>query len=390
MTDPMNDFSRQATARAAEGETLRPAQTGAWRPEAFGAEGGRIATIGPQDVRPLVPGLDLWDCWPLADEAGMTVHHLGRTWWFFLSAPQFPDPVQRHGHARIRLLSRGADGWRDHGNALPDGASPGSREWAGSAVLSADGVTVTLYYTVAGRRGEAALTFEQRLFAASGRLTEQGLGQWLAPQEIVVADGAVYQRADDQVELAPGTLKAFRDPFFFSDPATGCDHLVFTASAGWASHPLNGMIGLAIRTPQGWRLEAPLLDAVGVNNELERAQAHYRGGRYYVLWSTQSHTFAPQGPVGPNGIYGMVAESLSGPWRPINGSGLVAANSTEEPQQSYSWVVTGEDEVWSFIDYWGLGGRTLSAHPELIRRHFGGTVAPVFRLRFDGDRVTIA
>ena len=366
-----------------------PAETSQWRPVAFGAEGGRIATIAADDVRPLVPGLDLWDCWPLTDAHGATARHAGRTWWFFLSAPQFPDPVQRHAHARIRLLSRGADGWRDHGNALPDGLTPGSREWAGSAVLGPDG-GVTLYYTVAGRAGEPALTFEQRLFAVQGRLSAEGIAGWGDPAELVVADGVIYQVANDQVELAPGTLKAFRDPFFFHDPVTGQDHLIFTASAGWSAASHNGMVGLATRTAAGWRLDTPLVDAVGVNNELERAQVHYRDGAYYLFWSTQRHTFAPGAPAGPNGIYGMVADHLRGPWRPLNGSGLVAANSAAEPQQSYSWVVTGEDEVWSFVDYWGLGGRTLQDHPELVRAQFGGTAAPVFRLRFAGDTVTIA
>lgn len=372
-----------------EADRLTSPATSSWRPQGFAAEGGRIATITAADVQPLVPGLDLWDCWPLTDESGNTVIHGGRSWWFFLSAPQFPDPVQRHGHARIRLLSRGEDGWRDHGNALPDGATPGSREWAGSAVLAADGAGVTLYYTVAGRAGEPALTFEQRLFAVAGVLTANGPGHWGVPHEIVVADGAVYQVANDAVELAPGTLKAFRDPFFFRDPTTGRDHLIFTASAGWNAESHNGMVGLATRTAAGWELATPLVDAVGVNNELERAQVHYRAGRYYLFWSTQTHTFAPTAPAGPNGIYGMVADRLAGPWRPINGSGLVAANAPDEPRQSYSWVLTGEDEVWSFVDYWGLTGRSPADHPELLRSHFGGTAAPVFRLRFAGDLVDI-
>jgi levansucrase len=363
---------------------------GQWRPARFGDEGGRIPTIHAEQVRPLVPGLDLWDCWPLTEEDGRTAVVGGRHWWFFLSAPQFPDPVQRHGHARIRLLSHGADGWRDHGHALPDHANPGSREWAGSAVLAPDGMGLTLYYTVAGRRDEAALTFEQRIFAVTARMTEAGPEHWGEPAEILAADGVTYQVADDRVERAPGTLKAFRDPFFFRDPATGLDHLVFTASAGWADRPHNGMVGLATRTPAGWQLDQPLLDAVGVNHELERAQVHCRDGLYYALWSTQRHTFAPEAPAGPNGIYGMVAPGLRGPWRPINGSGLVAANSAEEPQQSYSWVVTGEDEVWSFVDYWGLAGRSLKDHPDLVRSRFGGTAAPVFRLVFAGDSVTVA
>lgn len=382
----------QAISRAPDCNPLHsvPAVTGAWRPQAFGGEGGRIPPIAAHDVCPLVAGLDLWDSWPLAHEDGRTVEIDGRQYWFFLSAPQFPDPVQRHGHARIRLLSRGGDGWRDHGNALPDGLNPGSREWAGSAVLENDGRRVTLYYTVAGRRGEAALTFEQRLFAVPGLLGGNGPGDWGEPVEIVAADGVRYAVANDRVELAPGTLKAFRDPFFFRDPATGLAHIVFSASAGWTGESHTGMVGLATRTAQGWVLEDPLVEAVGVNHELERAQAHFRNGCYYLFWSTQSHTFAPAAPRGPNGIYGMVGDSLRGPWRPVNGSGLVAANPAGEAAQSYSWVVTGEDEVWSFVDYWGMQGRSLADHPELVRSQFGGTAAPVFRLAFEGGTVRIA
>lgn len=373
-----------------KGLQSRPERTGIWRPTAFPPGADKIPVIGADDVRPLVPGLDLWDSWPLAHPDGRTAVIDGRQIWFFLSAPQFADPVERHGHARIRLLSRpvdgGADSWRDHGHALPDGLNPGSREWAGSAVLEDDG-GVTLYYTVAGRRGEAALSFEQRLFAVTGTLAADGIGDWDEPAELCAPDGVRYVRAAGTEAGAPGTIKAFRDPFFFRDPVTGRDHIVFTASAAWSADPHNGMVGLATRTADGWVLDDPLIDAVGINNELERAQAHFRGGCYYLLWSTQTHTFAPPGPAGPNGLYGMVADSLAGPWRPINGTGLIAANPADEAAQSYSWVVTGEDEVWSFVDYWGMRGRALADHPELLRTRFGGTAAPVFRLVFDGDSV---
>lgn len=367
----------------------RPAGVSGWRPARI-AQGGAIPEITAGDVTPLVPGLDLWDCWPLARPDGATAEVGGRHWWFFLSAPHFADPVERHGHARIRLLSRGGDGWRDHGNALPDGLNPGSREWAGSAVLEEDGATVTLYFTAAGQRGEATPTFSQRIFATTARMTPEGPQGWSEPDEILRADGLRYALADEEVEPGPGLLKAFRDPFFFRDPRTGAAHLVFSASAGWSDHSHGGMAGIATHGADGWRLDDPLVEAVGVNNELERAQVHFRDGRYYLFWSTQAHTFAPDAVAGPNGLYGMVADRLEGPWRPLNGSGLVAANPAHEPRQAYSWVVTGEDKVWSFVDLWGLAGRDPDRDPALLRDRFGGTVAPPFRLVFAGDRVTIA
>lgn len=381
----MTSNSPQANDQHADHRNA-PAGISRWAPQSIA--GGEIPLITAADAVPILPDLDLWDNWPLAHEDGRTVVHNGRQYWFFLSAPRFPDPGQRHDAARIRLASLGADGWRDHGNAMPDGMNPGTREWAGSAVLHDDGVSVTLLFTAAGRRGEAP-SFEQRLFASAGRLGADGPGEWQTPQEIVAADEVRYVVAREAVGK-PGLIKAFRDPAWFRDPATGERHVLFTASAGWDDDDYNGIVGIATLRDGRWVLGDPLVEAVGVNNELERVHIVTRDGRYYLFWSTQRRTFAPDGVTGPNGLYAMVASSLSGPWIPVNGSGLVAGNPAGEPTQSYSWWVTGEGEVWSFIDHWGMRGRNFADHPELLRGQFGGTPSPVFRLAFAGERVSIA
>ena len=298
--------------------------------------GAELPLITAADAAPSMPGLDLWDSWPLAHEDGRTALVEGRELWFFLSFECFPDPGQRHDAAKIRLASLGHDGWRDHGAALPAALSPGTREWAGSAVLHDDGASVTLFFTAAGRRGQGS-SFEQRLFAASARLEQGGLGSWQEPAELVRADGDRYVIAAQTVG-APGMIKAFRDPAWLRDPATGQCHLLFTASAGWGDAGYNGVIGLATRGATGaWALDDPLIDAVGVNNELERPHVIVQDGRYYLFWSTQRRTFDPVCATGPNGLYAMVADRLSRSYRPVNGSGLVAANPAAEPTQGYSW-----------------------------------------------------
>lgn len=375
------------TNPAALSPLAAPAGVTPWRPGPIA--GAEIALIGPGDTAPILPDLDLWDSWPLAREDGTSARIAGREYWFFLSAPRLPDPGQRHNAARIRLASLGGDGWRDHGNCLPESLSPGSREWAGSALLHDDGQRVTLFFTAAGRRGQGH-SFEQRLFAAEGRLTTEGPGAWDRCTEVVRADGSRYFVAAES-EGTPGMIKAFRDPAWLRDPQTGKAHLLFTASAGWDAADFNGVIGLATRGADGtWRLGDPLVEAVGVNNELERPHVLVRGGHYYLFWSTQRRTFDPAVPGGPNGLYAMVADRLQGPYRPVNGDGLVAGNPAAEPTQGYSWWVTGEGAVWSFVDHWGLTGRSFDSHPDLLRGQFGGTPAPVFHLAFDGDRVTIA
>lgn len=357
----------------------------AWRPLEF--SGDAISLIEAADAAPILPQLDLWDNWPLADEAGQTVTHGGRQYWFFLSAPRLPDPGLRHNVARIRLASLGPDGWRDHGHALPDGLNPGAREWAGSAVLHDDGHSVTLFFTAAGRPQEP-LSVEQRLFSVAGTLGADGPGGWSEPVELVQADRIRYVETRGS-HGEPGMIKGFRDPAWFRDPATGLAHILFTASAAWSHDPFNGIIGLATWDGSCWHLDDPLIEAIGVNNELERPHVLVREGRYYLFWSTQRRTFAPAAVAGPNGLYAMVADNLNGPWRPVNNAGLVAANPPGEPTQGYSWWTTRSGEVWSFVDHWGMKGRQLDSAPELLRQQFGGTPAPVFRLAFAGDRITI-
>lgn len=357
-----------------------------WEPRSFDRL-PELPVLGEGDVRPFLPGLDVWDCWPLQDEAGVTVVHQGRQWWFFLSAPQLPDPVERHAVARLRLASIGEGGWRDHGGVLDPATTPGSREWAGSAVLMVDGRTVSLFFTAAGRRG-GDFTFEQRLFVVEGALSAEGPGQWGVPREIVAADGSRYFLGE-QREGGPGKIKGFRDPAWFRDPQTGQRHILFTASSATGSHSHDGLVGFAKLTDGQWQLDDPLIDAIGVNNELERPHVLYRDGSYYLFWSTQRSVFAPDAVVGPTGLYAMTARAFTGPWVPVNGNGLVACTPAAEPMQTYSWWVTGEGEVWSFVDHWGLKGRVLADHPELLRSSFGGCPAPVFRLDFNGERVTV-
>lgn len=350
----------------------------------------RPGLIGAADIVPLVSDRDLWDMWQLQREDGATAVLDGRSYWFFLAAPRYPDPNQRHDVARIRLLSHGDEGWRDHGDALPDAFTPGSREWSGSATLASDDETVTLYFTASGRR-EGGPRFEQRLFATEGRLRRATgfvkIEEWTTPNELFAADGTVYAAARED-QPTNGMILGFRDPGYFRDPADGCEYILFSGSAAWTTDIYDGVIGIAQRQGDRWMLLPPLVEAIGVSKELERAHMIARNGLYYLFWSTSAARFAP-GIRGQTGLYGMVADRIAGPWTPLNDTSLVAANPPEEPAQAYCWWVTAELDVISFVDQWGMQGRNLSEHPHLLRKQFGGTVAPIFRLHLAGSRATI-
>lgn len=348
-----------------------------------------LPIIGSPEALALLPEFDLWDCWPLQHEDGSTAEIDGCQYWFFLSSPRIGDPGERHHHARIRLFRYEGGHWTDLGPVLSDDKRPGNADWAGSCVLHDDGRTISLFFTAAGRRGEGP-SFEQRIFACTGELVAgSGPGRWQTPTELFSSDGELFTVVD-QVDGLPGEVKAFRDPAWFRDPATGKAHLLFTGSAAYSDDPHNGVIGFATMGADGWTLGTPLIDAVGVNNELERPHVLFRDGLYYLFWSTQRHTFSPGVAAGPNGLYCAVAENFEGPWSPANTGGLVVSNPAAEPMQAYSWWVTGEGEVWSFVDYWGMEGRSLRDHPELQRERFGGTPAPRFRLKFEGRTVGLA
>jgi levansucrase len=334
--------------------------------------------------------------WPIQRSDNSTAQFEGWTLWMVLSAPVLPDPDQRHGIARIRLIGERAGEWRDCGNLLPDGLNPGSREWAGSAIYDPETSMVTLFYTVAGYRGEEPQTFAQRLFQTSGTLEfsdgNARVCDWSIPVESVASDDDWYVLVN-QSEGRPGFIKGFRDPAYFRDPADGAVYLLFTGSLKNSESAWNGVIGLAkanVASLTSWELLPPVLAADGLNNEQERPHVIYRDGLYYLFWSTQRHVFAPDGPSGPNGLYGMVAPSVLGPYEPLNGTGLVAANPPKAPFQTYSWWVNSDLEVAGFVDLVGLDGKSAVDEPAWRRAHFGGVPAPRFRIELDGSNACVA
>ena len=304
----------------------------------------------------LLPDHYLWDMWPVQCSNGTTAEIGGGTLWMVLSSPICDDPEARHGMARIRLIHQDNHNstWCDLGNLLPSGLNPGSREWAGSAILNADQSRVTVYFTATGHSGETRLTFGQRLFEAHADVHivdgTPSLQNWSDPIECVANCGTYYLQVDEH-NGAPGKIKAFRDPAWFRDPAGG-DYLVFAASMpSGGTH--NGAVGIAVAdgaAAGGWQLLPPLLSADGLNNELERPHILHRDGLYYLFWSTHDFTFADGEPKGPSGLYAMVAPSVLGPYTPLNGSGLVAANPESARAQAYSWLVLDDLRVAAFVD----------------------------------------
>ena len=344
----------------------------------------------------LFPEYDLWDLWPVQNPDGSVAEIGGGGLWMVLSAPRQHDPNIRHDIARTRLLFQKSGDWHDCGLLFPDDRNPGSREWSGSAFYEAGTGKITAFFTAAGRRGEISRSFEQRLFEASGTLDLFGphpkITNWSSAGPLVSNDGHHYvDLAKDQG--VPGSIRGFRDPYWFRDPLDGQSYILFTGSQPAGVPQCNGVIGIAAECDSpdkpGFKLLPPVVSADGVANEMERPHMLARSGLYYLFWSSQRSVFAESGPKGPTGLYGMVGRSVTGPFKPLNGSGLVIANPEKEPRQAYCWQVLDSLEVVSFVDHWGLQGRDPLVDPVLNREQFGGTIAPMLRIEINGSETRL-
>lgn len=334
-----------------------------------------IPPVGETGHGALDPARLYWDMWPLQDAAGHAARPAGRELWMALTAPDRGDPALRHFEAKIHWLERYGNDWLDHGPVLPDMGVPYEREWAGSALI--DDGTVTLFFTAAGTAARAG-GYQQELWAAHAKMGADGWPTgWTTPAPLVTSYGPHYMPADAH-EGEAGKIKAFRDPAYFRDPADGAEYLAFTASLAGSDSAFNGAFGLARKRADGtWELLPPAIHAEGVNNELERAHLVFHAGSYYAFWSTQTSTFADGLGHAPGGLYGMVADSMEGPWRPLNGTGLVLANPEDAPQQTYSWYVDADLTVCSFVDV-------------LPHDSFGGVPAALLHLTLDGETAGVA
>jgi levansucrase len=290
-------------------------------------------------------------------------------------------PEARHDHARLRLLRRDPQGWQDLGVLFPDEASPGSREWSGTAVFDAATSQLRVLYTATGRRGEATPTFRQRLFEARGEVRGGRVVSWSRHAEVITA-APPYLPADE-ADSAPGLCRAFRDPFLFRDPADGSEYLLFAASVPDGDQPHAGAIGIAARHGGAWVLQPALLDAAGVNHELERPHLLHQDGLYYLFFSTHGQSFS-RGLTGRTGLYGFCASDVRGPYLPLNGSGLVLGNPDHTPYANYAWQVLTDGRVVSFMTYPSCG-----PGPVPHDAAFAGTIAPFLQLRLNGAETRI-
>ncbi|WP_160135500.1 glycoside hydrolase family 68 protein [Halococcus salsus] len=368
------------------------------------------APLIDEPVDKLSDSLYIWDTWPLRNRDGSITKINGYQVIFSLTAPNDVPPGARHNLARIRYFySKNGHDWTLGGEAFENPL--GHHQWAGSAMYDQTEDQLYLFYTaVSDGNLPPRERYRQRLAFAKGASMETSsegvsLTGSFEHHKIAEADGQTYQTLEQSVDQ--GIVYAFRDPWYFQHPETGEDYVVFEGNTriedpsayqnDW--YKWNGNVGIAQATNEeltDWELQEPLLEAITTNQQLERPHIVVNRGNYYLFTISHKFTFAP-GLTGPDGLYGFVADSMDGDYQPLNDGGLVVANPTEQPFQTYSHLALPHGDnllVTSFLNFQDLPGESLDSvselSPEEQKAVFGGTLAPSLRVQLKGSETRIS
>ncbi|MFT8391190.1 MAG: glycoside hydrolase family 68 protein [Sporolactobacillus sp.] len=318
--------------------------------------------------------LDVWDSWPLQNADGTAANYHGYHIVFALAG----NPSNSSDTFIYLFYQKAGDtsinSWKNAGRVFTPDAhlqtsdpylQKQSEEWSGSATLTQDG-KIRLFYTDREpwapdqkMYGDQILTTAQVNVqsSADNTLKIDGTEDY---KSIFAGDSKYYQTAEQGIEnsLDNHTL---RDPHYVED--NGHKYLVFEANTGtedgyqgddqlnnWAYYGgspsyfqkerasllnspkrdlaavANGALGI-IELNNDYTLKKvmkPLITSNTVTDEIERANVFKKNGNWYLFTDSRGAKMTIDG-VSDKDVYmlGFVSHSLTGPYKPLNGSGLV-------------------------------------------------------------------
>jgi len=260
----------------------------------------------------------LWDFWLVSPHEweGDSLYHL-----FYLQAPRtLSDPNMRHGVATVGYaVSHDLRQWKYCGTVLEAGL-PGSWDdraiWTGSVTIR-DGVAY-MFYT--------ALSFAERApVQRIGLAISSDLLHWERHPGNPLLE--VDTRWYEQQGTERWQEQTWRDPYVVYSADEQVYYMFLSARV--KSGPLDGrgVIGLARSTDLlSWDVLPPV-SIPGDFAEMEVPQVVPLNGRYYLLFCVTKHAAARLSPSDGRGWAGthyLVADKLTGPYRPLTDEPLVA------------------------------------------------------------------
>ncbi|WP_445491942.1 glycoside hydrolase family 68 protein [Niallia sp. 03133] len=319
--------------------------------------------------------LDVWDTWPLQNADGTVANYNGYEITFGLAG----DPKKGWDTFIYLFYKKAGDNsatWKCAGRVFKDSDKFNTNdpilhtqgeEWSGSATLTSDG-KVRLFYTNRSiwepskdLYGKQTLTTAQINVSQpdSNTLKVDGVEDF---KSIFDGDGKNYQTMNQA--FGNGNFDdnhTLRDPHYVED--NGRKYLVFEANTGtetgyqgddsfnnrayyggskkffeaekakllqspskYYSSLANGALGI-VELNEDFTLKKvmkPLIASNTVTDEIERANIFEKDGKWYLFTDTRGAKMFVDG-IDKEDIYmlGYVADSITGPYKPLNGTGLV-------------------------------------------------------------------
>jgi beta-fructofuranosidase len=307
----------------------------------------------------------LWDSWVLEDNGRYRLYHL--------DAPEDPDPDTRHDRAQIRTaVSDDLIHWNDEGLVVekgPAGSWDDKAIWTGNAYKK--GEQYFLFYT--GRNERDGQT--QRI----GLATSTDGKRWQrSGQPLLEADARWYE-TDEPSPI----YKAWRDPAVVQDPESGKYHMFFTAKTKDGDPRYKGCIGMAVSDNfEGPYQCVPPILAPGQFAQMECPQVIQREGKTFLFFSSMEKDYNPSWAehVGgaQSGLHCYVGDSLNGPFRPVNGDGLV----TRSADNLYSVKILEDSKrpgEYQAIG-WYMADREVAVAKQAACAAIPGPAGPILRI----------
>ncbi|AUB31775.1 glycoside hydrolase family 68 protein [Spiroplasma floricola] len=387
-----------------------------------------IPNIDYSNKTAFIDNYDIWDSWALLDNNGQVATINGYQIWFALSKPS-----DGTGHTKIMYFySKTGSDWIPGGYALSQNLIEGTEEWSGSALFDEKTKQVNLFYTVSNHT--YGKNWNQRIALAKMDLNfDQDIPKFNTPvfhKIIAQPDGDLYQT--HQAAEAQGYAKqkwAFRDPFYFRDPKTNQEYMLFEGNTGLLtgkegerlpeytggfedypenydferSNMANSAIGIAKLNLQEGKVEFlnPLWASNLVSDETERPSLIYNAkyDRYYMFTTTHGYynmNLAP-GLDKNDSLHGFTAkESIFGEMKPINDDGLILYSHPENEtingevvwnkNYAYAWGVMYDNLDSDYLLTLAFSNFSSNGENELQRIR---GAAPSLLLKIKDDKITI-
>ncbi|MDN3954733.1 glycoside hydrolase family 68 protein [Sporolactobacillus laevolacticus] len=381
--------------------------------------------------------MDVWDSWPLQNSDGTVAEYNGYHIVFAMAGR--PNSGENYLYMFYQKVGDNSiDGWKNAGrvfsgvdlsNSSDSVLKNQTQEWSGTAYKI--GNKIRLFYTsFSDKQSNGDNDFNQVLSTAQvdvdADLSSVKISGIEDHKSIFGGDGKTYQSIEqfrDEGLFNSGDNHGMRDPHYVED--NGHKYLIFQANTGSATgyqeyrslynkayyggddayfsssknsllartdknHAIlaNAAIGI-VELNDDYTLKKvmnPLLTANLVTEETERPNIVKIDGKWYLFAITKGYTERVDGfTADDNYMIGYVSDNLTGPYRPMNRTGLVLASTEGFNSRTYTYsyyaipVSSGSNQLL-ITSY--MTNRSISSTDH-------STFAPSFLLSVNGDQTQV-